>query len=123
MWECAVIMCKRLISHCENETYDYIHLSSLLQYMSNFYAKILKEVRTEPGYYRIAYYGKGFPLYLQNKVYIYRGKECECISDFSKRILDQFPDATQTYTSKPVTEITQSTNQCILLKMNNFILV
>jgi len=123
MWECAVCMCKELVRQCESETYDYIQLSSLLQRMSNFYDNIMKQLRPEPEYFRVAYYGKGFPSFIQNKVFIYRGKEYERLSDFSNRTLNQFPNATLMQTlSKPGSEITESSNQCILLKMKTFLL-
>lgn len=122
MWECAVSMCKELVRQCECETYDYIQLSSLLQRMSNFYDNIMKRLIHEPiPYFRVAYYGLGFPSFIQNKVFIYRGKEYERLSDFSNRTLNQFPNAILMKTlSKPGTEITESSNQCILLNIHYF---
>lgn len=118
MWECAVSMCKELVRQCESETYDYTKLSSLLRRMSNFYDNIIKQLRPEPEYFRVAYYGRGFPSFLRNKVYVYRGKEYEFLSDFSTRIRHLFPNATLMQTlSKPGSEIMESTNQCILLKI------
>lgn len=118
MWECAVSMCKELVRQCECETYDYIQLSSLLQRMSNFYDNIMKQLRPEPEYFRVAYYGKGFPSFLQNKVFIYRGKEYERLSDFSNRTLNQFPNATlMQKLSKPGPEIIESNNQCMFLNI------
>ncbi|XP_050420571.1 dedicator of cytokinesis protein 1 isoform X2 [Adelges cooleyi] len=112
MWECAVSMCKELVRQCEGETFDYIQLSSLLRRMSNFYDNIIKQLRPEPEYFRVAYYGKGFPKFLQNKVYVYRGKEYEFLSDFSTRICHLFPEATLMQTlSKPELEITESSKQ------------
>lgn len=116
MWECAISMCKELVKQCENETYDYIQLSLLLQRMSNFYDNIMKQLRPKPAYFRVGYYGKGFPSFLQNKVFVYRGKEYERLSDFSNRTMNQFPNATlMQKLSKPGPEITESSNQCILL--------
>ncbi|XP_050543349.1 dedicator of cytokinesis protein 1 isoform X2 [Daktulosphaira vitifoliae] len=112
MWECAVSMCKELVRQCECETYDYIQLSSLLHRMSNFYDNIIKQLRPEPEYFRVAYYGKGFPSFLQNKIYVYRGKEYEFLSDFSTRIRHLFPNATLMQTlSKPGSDIMESTSQ------------
>jgi len=84
----------------------------------------MKQLRPEPEYFRVAYYGKGFPSFIQNKVFIYRGKEYERLSDFSNRTLNQFPNATLMQTlSKPGSEITESFNQCILLKMKLLIII
>lgn len=119
MWECAISMCKELVKQCESETFDYIQLSSLLQRMSNYYDYIMKQLRPKPVFFRVGYYGKGFPSFLQNKVFIYRGKEYERLSDFSNRTMNQFPNATlMQKLSKPGPEITESSNQCILLIIN-----
>jgi dedicator of cytokinesis protein 1 len=38
---------------------------------------------------RVAFYGRGFPAFLQNKVFIYRGRGFERLPDFQARMLDQ----------------------------------
>ncbi|XP_014208352.1 dedicator of cytokinesis protein 1 isoform X2 [Copidosoma floridanum] len=93
MWEAALSMCKELCVQYEEETYDYLQLSVLLNRMSKFYDSIVKQLRPEPEYFRVAYYGRGYPLFLRNKVFVYRGKEYERISDFCSRMLNQLPNA------------------------------
>lgn len=66
MWECAVEVCKELCKLYE-ET-DYGELSNLLRKMAQFYDNIMIKLRPEPEYFRVAYYGRGFPAFLQNKV-------------------------------------------------------
>lgn len=68
MWEFALEACKELGKEYEEQTYDYGQLSSLLNRMAQLYDKILKQRRHEPEYFRVAYYGRGFPAFLQNKV-------------------------------------------------------
>jgi len=68
MWECALAVCKELVSQYEEETFDYLQLSVLLIRMAKFYDCIVKQLRPEPEYFRVAYYGKGHPAFLQNKV-------------------------------------------------------
>lgn len=68
MWECALAVCKELVSQYEEETFDYLQLSVLLTRMAKFYDCIVKQLRPEPEYFRVAYYGKGHPAFLQNKV-------------------------------------------------------
>lgn len=52
---------------------------------------------------------------LQNKIFIYRGKEYERREDFSLRLLTQFPSAEKmTSTTPPGEEIRCSPKQCIL---------
>lgn len=68
MWECALEVCKELAKQYEEEVYDYTQLSALLKQMAHFYENIMKQLRAEPEYFRVAYYGRGFPPFLQNKV-------------------------------------------------------
>lgn len=114
MWECAIDMCKELAQQYENEIFDYRNLSLIHFKLAKFYEKILKEMRHESEYFRVAFYGLGFPEFLRNKVFIYRGKEYERLSEFCTRILTQQPAAElmQTLTT-PGDEITQSDGQFI----------
>lgn len=107
-WECAINMCKELAQQYENEVYDYNKLSRIHLKMSQFYENILKELRHESEYFRVAFYGQKFPEFLRNRVFIYRGKEYERLSDFCSRILSQHigADLMQTLTT-PGDEITQ----------------
>ncbi|KAH8388441.1 hypothetical protein KR093_006384, partial [Drosophila rubida] len=92
-WECAIDMCKVLAQQYEEEIYDYIKLAELLKRMAEFFEKILKELRHTSEYFRVCFYGRGFPRLLQNKVYIFRGKEYERHSDFCSRMQVQHPQA------------------------------
>lgn len=52
---------------------------------------------------------------LQNKMFIYRGKEYERREDFEARLLTQFPNAEKMKTTTPPSEDTKSSSgQCIL---------
>ncbi|CAH0555295.1 unnamed protein product [Brassicogethes aeneus] len=93
MWECAIDKCQELAQQCESETFDYEKLSELHLRMSRFYDNIMKNVRPDPEYFRVAYYGLGFPKFLRNKVFIFRGKEYERLVDFHTRISNVFPKA------------------------------
>lgn len=68
MWECALGACKELATQFEEETFDYLQMSVLLKRMAKFYDSIVKTFRPEPEYFRVAYYGRGHPAFLQNKV-------------------------------------------------------
>ncbi|XP_011063239.1 PREDICTED: dedicator of cytokinesis protein 1 isoform X2 [Acromyrmex echinatior] len=114
MWECALAVCKELVSQYEEETFDYLQLSILLIRMAKFYDCIVKQLRPEPEYFRVAYYGKGHPVFLQNKVFVYRGKEYERLSDFCTRTLNQLPNAEQmNKLSPPTTEMLESYQQYV----------
>lgn len=52
---------------------------------------------------------------IQNKMFIYRGKEYERWEDFVARLLTQFPNAEKMKTTSPPSEdIRSSSGQCIL---------
>jgi dedicator of cytokinesis protein 1 len=53
----------------------------------------MTNTRGEPNYFRVGFYGRGFPAFLQNKVFVYRGRVFEGLADFKSRIFDQYPNA------------------------------
>ncbi|KAB7505734.1 Dedicator of cytokinesis protein 1 [Armadillidium nasatum] len=103
MWEAALKICKELVQRYEEVTMEYNKLSKLLSDMAKFYENIMdpQVIRPEPEYFRVAYYGRGFPAFLQNKVFIYRGNGFERLSEFRSRILDPFPNAEVMKTLSP----------------------
>ncbi|KAG7190735.1 hypothetical protein KM043_006809 [Ampulex compressa] len=114
MWECALGVCKELVAQYEEETFDYLQLSVLLRRMAKFYDSIVKQLRPEPEYFRVAYYGRGHPAFLQNKVFVYRGKEYERLSDFCSRTLNQLPNTEQmNKLSPPSSDILESNHQYV----------
>ncbi|XP_067619455.1 dedicator of cytokinesis protein 1 isoform X2 [Eurosta solidaginis] len=114
MFECAIDMCKILAQEYENEIYDYLKLAKLLTKMAQFFEKILNELRHTSEYFRVCFYGLGFPRFLQNKAFIFRGEEYERLSDFCSRILVQHPQAELMQTLEaPGEDITQTDGQFI----------
>ncbi|XP_009892091.1 PREDICTED: dedicator of cytokinesis protein 2-like [Charadrius vociferus] len=114
MWEEAIHICKELAEQYESEVFDYEMLSDILQREAKFYEKILKVLRPNPDYFAVGYYGQGFPTFLRNKVFIYRGKEYERREDFEMRLLSPFPNAEKLKsTSPPGQDITSSPGQYI----------
>uniref|UniRef100_A0A803XS31 Dedicator of cytokinesis 2 n=1 Tax=Meleagris gallopavo TaxID=9103 RepID=A0A803XS31_MELGA len=113
MWEEAIHICKELAEQYESEIFDYEMLSEILV-KAKFYEKILKVLRPSPDYFAVGYYGQGFPTFLRNKVFIYRGKEYERREDFEMRLLSPFPNAEKLQTtSPPGPDITESPGQYI----------
>uniref|UniRef100_A0A803VDB1 Dedicator of cytokinesis 2 n=1 Tax=Ficedula albicollis TaxID=59894 RepID=A0A803VDB1_FICAL len=114
MWEEAIHICKELAEQYESHLFDYEMLSDILQREAKFYEKILKVLRPSPDYFAVGYYGQGFPTFLRNKVFIYRGKEYERREDFEMRLLSPFPNAEKLKsTSPPGQDITDSPGQYI----------
>ncbi|KAK6633076.1 hypothetical protein RUM43_012819 [Polyplax serrata] len=93
MWECALSLCNELKEQYEDYLFDYRQLSLLHTTIARFYNCIMNQIRPDPEYFRVGFYGRGFPVHLQNKVFIYRGKEYERLTDFSTRMMNHLPNA------------------------------
>ncbi|KAI1230092.1 Dedicator of cytokinesis protein 5, partial [Lamprotornis superbus] len=114
MWEKAIELSKELADMYENKVFDYEGIGDLLKKRATFYENIMKAMRPQPEYFAVGYYGQGFPSFLRNKIFIYRGKEYERREDFNLKLLTQFPSAEKmTSTAPPAEEIKASPKQCI----------
>uniref|UniRef100_A0A3Q2DTW0 Dedicator of cytokinesis 1 n=2 Tax=Cyprinodon variegatus TaxID=28743 RepID=A0A3Q2DTW0_CYPVA len=120
MWEEAITLSKELAEQYENEMFDFEQLSESLRKQAQFYENIVKVIRPKPDYFAVGYYGMGFPSFLRNKMFMYRGKEYERREDFEARLLTQFPNAEKMKTTTPPSEETKSSNgqyvQCFTVK-------
>ncbi|XP_059726732.1 dedicator of cytokinesis protein 5 isoform X3 [Haemorhous mexicanus] len=120
MWEKAIQLSKELADMYENKVFDYEGLGNLLKKRATFYENIMKAMRPQPEYFAVGYYGQGFPSFLRNKIFIYRGKEYERREDFNLKLLTQFPSAEKmTSTAPPAEEIKASPKQyvqCFIVK-------
>ncbi|NXT68228.1 DOCK5 protein, partial [Chaetops frenatus] len=114
MWEKAIQLSKELADMYENKVFDYEGLGNLLKKRATFYENIMKAMRPQPEYFAVGYYGQGFPSFLRNKIFIYRGKEYERREDFNLKLLTQFPSAEKmTSTAPPAEEIKASPKQYV----------
>ncbi|XP_074141531.1 dedicator of cytokinesis protein 5 isoform X1 [Sminthopsis crassicaudata] len=112
MWEKAIKLSKELAETYESKVFDYEGLGNLLKKRASFYENIMKAMRPQPEYFAVGYYGQGFPSFLRNKIFIYRGKEYERREDFNLKLLTQFPNAEKmTSTTPPGEEIKSSPKQ------------
>lgn len=68
MWECALSLCNELKEQYEDYLFDYRQLSLLHTTIARFYNCIMNQIRPDPEYFRVGFYGRGFPVHLQNKV-------------------------------------------------------
>ncbi|XP_078717845.1 dedicator of cytokinesis protein 1-like isoform X3 [Lampetra fluviatilis] len=108
MWEEAIGLCKELAQQYETEIFDYEQLSNILRRQAKFYENIITVMRPKPDYFAVGYFGQGFPSFLRNKMFIYRGKEYERREDFEARLLAQFPNAEKMKTTSPPGENVRS---------------
>ncbi|XP_015793034.1 dedicator of cytokinesis protein 2 [Tetranychus urticae] len=116
-WEEGLKVCKDLIIKYEKDILDYVQLSHLYQKMSTLYDHIVKQIRIKRDYYRVAYYGKGFPAFLRNKVFIHRGKPYERLGEFTKRLMDMFPNCVKLDPlAQPTQEVLESDGQYLQIK-------
>uniref|UniRef100_A0A673CE99 Dedicator of cytokinesis 5 n=1 Tax=Sphaeramia orbicularis TaxID=375764 RepID=A0A673CE99_9TELE len=114
MWEKAIELGKQLAKMHESHMFDFMELSQLLKQQAQFYENIMHAMRPQPEYFAVGYYGLGFPSFLRNKMFIYRGKEYEWLEDFSLKLLSQFPNAVRmTSTAPPGDNISNSPGQYI----------
>uniref|UniRef100_A0A672HB42 Dedicator of cytokinesis 5 n=1 Tax=Salarias fasciatus TaxID=181472 RepID=A0A672HB42_SALFA len=114
MWEKAIELGKQLAKMHESHMFDFMELSQLLKKQAKFYENIMHAMRPQPEYFAVGYYGLGFPSFLRNKMFIYRGKEYEWLEDFSLKLLSQFPNAVRmTSTAPPGDNISNSSGQYI----------
>lgn len=92
-WEEGLPLCKELATVYEGQLFDYEKLSSVLRTHAQFLENILTELRPEPEYFRVGFFGLGFPSFLRNKVFVYRGLSYEKVGAFTQRLQGQFPEA------------------------------
>ncbi|CAG8456993.1 uncharacterized protein OCT59_018840 [Rhizophagus irregularis] len=92
-WECGIEICKELAHHFEYTTYDYQRLSNILKQQAVLHENVIKKERYFSEYFRVGFYGRGFPASLQNRQFIYRGYEWEKIGAFCERMQNKHPQA------------------------------
>ncbi|XP_065173337.1 dedicator of cytokinesis protein 3 isoform X2 [Atheta coriaria] len=92
-WEKGIPLLKELAQLYENQMFNYRALSDILKLEAKFFDNILQQLRPEPEYFRVGFYGLGFPLFVRNKQFVYRGLEYERIIAFTQRLQTEFPSA------------------------------
>lgn len=92
-WESGIQICKELQEQYERISFDYERLSEVLAHQSSLYLKIVKTDRYFSEYFRVAFYGQGFPPSVQNRQFVYRGYEWEKFAAFCDRMHNKHPNA------------------------------
>ena len=64
-WELGVPLLKELAQQYETRLFDYGKLSETLRTMAGFYDHMLTQLRPEPEYFRVGFYGQHFPLFVR----------------------------------------------------------
>ncbi|KAG7153404.1 Dedicator of cytokinesis protein 3-like, partial [Homarus americanus] len=96
-WEQGIPLLEELANEYRTHLFDYQKLSEVLRRQASFYEKILSGKHYDNEYlyryFRVGFYGLGLPLFVRNKLFIYRGLEYEQIGAFTQRIQTEFPQA------------------------------
>ncbi|KAG2199372.1 hypothetical protein INT47_001554 [Mucor saturninus] len=92
-WELCIQLCKTLAYEYETTLYDFVKLSDILLRQSTLAENIVKKERCFTEYFRVGFYGRGFPASNRNQQYIYRGLEWEKMPSFVERMQNRHPNA------------------------------
>ncbi|XP_055305427.1 dedicator of cytokinesis protein 3 isoform X2 [Sitodiplosis mosellana] len=117
-WEKGIPLCKELAEFYETKRFDFVALSNILNLQAKFFQNILTQIRPEPEYFRVGFYGMGFPLFVRNKQFIYRGLEYERIGAFTQRLQIEFPQA-QILTKNTPPEKYYFEDKCQYIQISN----
>lgn len=104
MWEMCIKLLNELRVVIERDLFDFSLLSELSVLQGQFYKNIVTTERFFCEYFRVGYYGRGFPVTLRNKEFIFRGLELERLADFSQRIHAKFPESVLMKSTDPPTD-------------------
>ncbi|KAJ3084826.1 hypothetical protein HDU99_001902 [Rhizoclosmatium hyalinum] len=89
-WERAIVLYTELGSQYEKKWFNYSNYALILRKQADLIENIMTKERYFPTYYRVGFYGKGHPNYLQGKQFIYKGGEWEKLASFCESILNKF---------------------------------
>jgi len=112
LYERALPILHELRGRYEDYLFDYERVGQILELEASLYRNMANSQRCFPEYFRVGYYGRGFPKHLQNLEYIHCGHLLERLDDFRNRLLKRFPQAELlTYTTNPTHDVQNSHRQ------------
>ncbi|KAJ0179753.1 hypothetical protein K1T71_004344 [Dendrolimus kikuchii] len=92
-WEKGLPLLRELATLYEVKLCDYARLAHSLRMHATFLDSVMEQLRPEPEYFRVGFYGKGCPLFVRNKQFVYRGHEYERIGAFTQRLQAEYVSA------------------------------
>ncbi|GAA97961.1 uncharacterized protein L969DRAFT_167041 [Mixia osmundae IAM 14324] len=114
-YEIALQLCKDLQVQYEGEVQDSAtcrRLSELMTHQAILYNDMATDKRELPTFFKVAFVGRGYPIPVQNRQYIYRGNIGETQSAFCEWLAQKHPNATLLKThATPEVQIAQSDGQ------------
>lgn len=91
-WELCMDLCQELGDHYAATVVDYERCSAILHQKATFMENIVKKERYYSEYFRVGFYGRGFPTSLRNQHFIYRGMAWEKMASFVERMQNRHPN-------------------------------
>uniref|UniRef100_A0A8R1IHC6 DOCKER domain-containing protein n=3 Tax=Caenorhabditis japonica TaxID=281687 RepID=A0A8R1IHC6_CAEJA len=98
-WEDALIVFNQLVPVYQTILVDYCKLSELLQKISKLYTSIDRTERAFFYYYLVAFYGQGFPSYLNGHKFVFHSDKLEMHGDFMQRIMKMYDNPNKVMTT------------------------
>ncbi|CAJ0947195.1 unnamed protein product, partial [Mesorhabditis belari] len=90
MWENSVAILRQLQEIYYTVDYDYEKMAELLVRQADLFKKIDKEHRAFFYFYLVAFYGKGYPSFLNGKKFVFRSDQLERHPDFLQRMKQMY---------------------------------
>ncbi|CAJ0564276.1 unnamed protein product, partial [Mesorhabditis spiculigera] len=98
MWENSIEMLRQLQEVYYSMDYDYDKMAELLIHQADLFKKIGKENRAFFYFYLVAFYGNGYPPFLNGKKFVFRSDQLERHPDFLQRMKQMYGNP-ETYTT------------------------
>lgn len=92
-YERGIPLCKELAQFYEHRLYDYSKLSAVLTIEAKFFNSIITKEPDSQSYFRVGFIGRAFPLFLRNRVFIYRGGAYSQFASVDRKLRAEFPNA------------------------------
>ncbi|CAB3409227.1 unnamed protein product [Caenorhabditis bovis] len=112
-WEDAIKVYKELMPVYENVIVDYAKLAELMKSIADLFTDIDQKERAYCYYYQVAFYGRGFPDYLNGHKFVYRSDKLEMHGDFMARIMKMFDNPEKVMTTDDCSHLTTAKGRYI----------
>ncbi|GAM26925.1 hypothetical protein SAMD00019534_101000 [Acytostelium subglobosum LB1] len=109
-WDLAIPLLKELTHHY---TMNYCDMAATANYLRQQATFIQKLNDTEPAleeYFRVGYYGKRYPINVQNKEFVYKGNDGEKLADFTAKLTTKWPRAELLKSTEPPSQSIMDTD-------------
>nr|pir myoblast city protein homolog - Caenorhabditis elegans [Caenorhabditis elegans] len=112
-WEDALIVYNQLVPVYQNIIMDYDKLAGLLQKIAQLYTSISRTERAYFYYYLVAFYGQGFPAYLNGHKFVFRSEKLEMHGEFMQRIMKMYDNPEKIMKTDPCPHLVDSPGRYI----------